>query len=131
MNGDCLSFRRDLRIYLKTIDDDPEMVETFTFGYLAEMDMPPIGFLPSGANVRAYLLWHLDDIFHATFSCRGNGCSHGLLKGIIFFKEPCMYKMRPIPGEGFDTTVYLPFPASIAFQTLMESGSKNPVFMEP
>ena len=75
--------------------------------------------------------WHLDDIFHATSACRGNGCWPGLVKGIILLKEPCICKMRLSLGEWFDTTVYLPFPASIVFQTLMERRSDNPVFMEP
>ena len=39
--------------------------------------------------------------------------------------------MRLSPGEWFDIAVYLPFPTSIVFQTLMESGSDNPMFMEP
>jgi len=44
-----------LGIYLETIGDDPEVVETFTFVCLAEKDVPPVGFLPSGADVWAYL----------------------------------------------------------------------------
>jgi len=39
--------------------------------------------------------------------------------------------MRLSPGEWFDTTIYLPFPTSIVFQTSMESGSDNPMFIEP
>ena len=75
--------------------------------------------------------WHLDDIFHATSACRGNSCWHGLLRDIILLKEPGICKMRLNPCEWFETTVYLPFPASIEFQTLIESGGENPVYMEP
>jgi len=39
--------------------------------------------------------------------------------------------MRLSPDDWFDTAIYLPFPASVVFQALMESGSDNPVFMEP
>jgi len=41
MNGDCSSFCQDLGIYLKTIGDDREVIETFTFVCLAEKDVPP------------------------------------------------------------------------------------------
>jgi len=50
---------------------------------------------------------------------------------MTFLKESCIHKMRLSLGEWFDAAVYLPFPASIVFQTLMEGGSDNPVFMEP
>jgi len=76
-------------------------------------------------------LWHLDDIFHGAFACKGNGWWHGLLRGIIFLKEPCICKMRFSPGEWFNAIIYLPFPALIVFQTLMESGGENPVLIEP
>jgi len=39
--------------------------------------------------------------------------------------------MRLSPGEWFDDAIYLAFLTSIVFQTLMESGSNNPVFMKP
>ena len=55
VNDDYPSFHRDLGIYLKTISVDSEVVETFTFVCLVEKDIPPIGFLPSGADVWAYL----------------------------------------------------------------------------
>jgi len=41
MNDDYPSFLRDLGIYLKTIGDDPEVMETFTFTCLVETNVPP------------------------------------------------------------------------------------------
>ena len=80
---------------------------------------------------RHIFLWHFNDIFHATSACRGNGCLHGLFRGVIFLKEPCICKMRLNPSEWLNTTIYLPFPASIVVQTLMKSGSDSPMFIEP
>jgi len=39
--------------------------------------------------------------------------------------------MRLNLGEWLDIAVYLLFPTSIVFQTVIESESDNPVFMEP
>jgi len=34
-------------------------------------------------------------------------------------------------AEWLDIAVYVPFPSSIVFETLMKSVSENPAFMEP
>ena len=68
VNGDCPSLSLRLRIYLKTIGNDPEVVETLTIVCLAEKDVPTNSF--------------------STFACEGNGCYHGLLRDIIFIKKP-------------------------------------------
>jgi len=44
VNGYCPSFWRDLGIYLETIGDDPEVIETFTFVGLGEKEVLPSWF---------------------------------------------------------------------------------------